>query len=99
MRLGPLQLVSALLLVSIPVPGSIRALAQSPPATGRAADAGGNAESGNFAGSGPIRKVGGDVSAPEVIHTVDAEFSDEARRKGAGGVVLVDFIVGARGWR
>ncbi len=96
MRPGSLQLVSALLSVSISILGSTRAPAQNSPAAGAATDTGSNGGGGSYAG-GPIRKVGGDVSAPAVTHTVDAQFSEEARQKGAGGIVLVNFIVDQRG--
>jgi TonB family protein len=42
-------------------------------------------------------KIGGRVSAPVVIHSVEAEFSDYARRKQICGVNLVSLIVDANG--
>jgi protein TonB len=41
--------------------------------------------------------VGGGVSAPVVIHSVDPEFSDEARRAKYQGVCIVTLIVDAQG--
>jgi TonB family protein len=62
--------------------------------------------SGNGNGYGPgsgwnigggLAKVGGGVSAPVVIHSVDPEFSDEARRAKYQGVCIVTLIVDAQG--
>jgi len=62
--------------------------------------------SGNGNGYGPgtggnvgggIRSVGDGVSAPKVIFSVDAEFSDEARRAKYEGAVLISLIVDAQG--
>jgi TonB family protein len=62
--------------------------------------------SGNGNGYGPgsgwnigggLVRVGGGVSAPVVIHSVDPEFSDEARRAKYQGVCIVTLIVDAQG--
>jgi len=62
--------------------------------------------SGNGNGYGPgtggnvgggLRRVGDGVSAPKVIFSVEAEFSDEARRAKYEGVVLISLIVDAQG--
>jgi TonB family protein len=62
--------------------------------------------SGNGNGYGPgsgwntgggLARVGGGVSAPVVIHSVDPEFSDEARRAKYQGVCIVELIVDAQG--
>ena len=62
--------------------------------------------SGNGNGYGPgtggnvgggLYKVGNGVSKPEVIYSVDAEFSDEARRAKYEGTVIVSLIVDAQG--
>ncbi len=46
---------------------------------------------------GPVYKVGKDVSPPVVIHSVDAQFSDEARRAKYQGVCVISLIVDAQG--
>ena len=46
---------------------------------------------------GGLAKVGGGVSAPVVIHSVDPEFSDEARRAKYQGECTVTLIVDAQG--
>jgi len=46
---------------------------------------------------GGLARVGGGVSAPVIIHSVDPEFSDEARRAKYQGVCIVDLIVDAQG--
>jgi TonB family protein len=52
--------------------------------------------SGGNAGGG-VYQVGGGISAPTVIHSVEAEFSDEARRAKYQGVCMVSLIVDAQG--
>jgi TonB family protein len=44
-----------------------------------------------------LNQVGGRVSAPVPLNTVEAEFSDEARRKNVEGVCLISVIVDAQG--
>ncbi len=46
---------------------------------------------------GGIYHVGGGVSAPSVIYSVDPEYSDEARRAKYTGIVMVSLIVDAQG--
>ena len=50
---------------------------------------------GNFGGG--LYRIGGAVSTPVLIHSVDADFSDEARRNKYQGVALVEIIVDAQG--
>jgi periplasmic protein TonB len=50
---------------------------------------------GNYGGG--LEQIGGRVSAPVLIHSVEAEFSDEARRAKYQGVCLVSLIVDAQG--
>jgi periplasmic protein TonB len=50
---------------------------------------------GNYGGG--LYQVGGGISAPEVVHSVEAEFSDEARRAKYQGVCLISLIVDAQG--
>ncbi len=59
----------------------------------------GNGYGPGFGGNigGGLYRVGGDVSAPVVIHSVDAEFSDEARRAKYQGLALVEIIVDTQG--
>jgi TonB family protein len=52
--------------------------------------------SGGNAGGG-VYQVGGGISAPVVVHSVEAEFSDEARRAKYQGVCMVSLIVDAQG--
>jgi len=47
---------------------------------------------------GGIARVGGGISAPIPLNSVEAEFSDEARRAKYQGVVLVSLIVDAQGY-
>jgi TonB family protein len=62
--------------------------------------------SGNGNGYGPgsggntgggLYRVGGGVSAPVALNSVEAEFSDEARRAKYQGVCLISLIVDAQG--
>jgi periplasmic protein TonB len=46
---------------------------------------------------GGLKQVGGGVSAPQVIYSVDPEFSDEARRAKYQGVCIVSVIVDPQG--
>ena len=55
----------------------------------------GPGQGGNYGGG--IERVGGLVSAPVALNSVEAEFSDEARRAKYQGVVLVAVIVDAQG--
>jgi TonB family protein len=51
---------------------------------------------GGNAGGG-LERIGGRVSAPVVLHSVDPEFSDEARRAKYQGICLISLIVDAQG--
>jgi TonB family protein len=51
---------------------------------------------GGGAGGG-LYRVGGGVSAPVPLNSVEAEFSDEARRAKYQGVCLISLIVDAQG--
>jgi TonB family protein len=55
----------------------------------------GAGEGGGYGGG--VYHVGGGVSPPVLIHSVDAEFSDEARRAKVQGVSVVSLIVDAQG--
>ena len=55
----------------------------------------GPGDGGNTGGG--LYQVGGRISAPEVVHAVEAEFSDEARRAKYQGVCLISLIVDAQG--
>ena len=46
---------------------------------------------------GGIMSVGGGVSAPQVIHSVDAEFTDEARQANFQGSTSIKLIVDSQG--
>jgi TonB family protein len=51
---------------------------------------------GGNAGGG-LYQIGGRVSPPTVLHSVEAEFSDEARRAKYQGVCLISLIVDTQG--
>jgi len=55
----------------------------------------GSGEGGNIGGG--LYRVGGGVSAPQALNSVEAEFSDEARRAKYQGVCLISLIVDAQG--
>jgi periplasmic protein TonB len=57
---------------------------------------GGSAGSGGGDGGG-IMSVGGGVSAPQVIHSVDVEFTDEARQANFQGSASIKLIVDSQG--
>jgi TonB family protein len=46
---------------------------------------------------GGVMSVGGGVSAPKLIHSVDPDFSDAARRAHHEGAVSIQLIVDSRG--
>jgi periplasmic protein TonB len=52
--------------------------------------------SGGNTGGGP-RQIGGGVSSPQVIYSVEPEFSEEARKAKVAGNVLVNLWVGTDG--
>ncbi len=73
---------------------------------GMGSGSGGGMGSGNGNGYGPgsggntgggVYQVGGGVSAPVPLNSVEAEFSDEARRAKYQGVCLITLIVDAQG--
>jgi protein TonB len=55
----------------------------------------GDGTGGNIGGG--LERVGGRVSAPVPLNTVDPEFSDEARRAKYQGICLISLIVDAQG--
>jgi protein TonB len=73
---------------------------------GMGSGSGGGLGSGNGNGYGPgtggntgggLYRIGGSVSAPIALNSVEAEFSDEARRAKYQGVCLIQLIVDAQG--
>jgi protein TonB len=52
--------------------------------------------SGGNTGGGP-RRIGGGVSAPQLLYSVEPEFSEEARKAKVAGNVLVNLWVGTDG--
>jgi len=73
---------------------------------GMGSGAGGGLGSGSGNGYGPgsggnagggVYRVGGGISAPVPLNSVEAEFSDEARRAKYQGVCLIQMIVDAQG--
>ncbi len=74
--------------------------------SGMGTGSGGGLGSGNGNGYGPgyggntgggVYQIGGGVSAPVPLNTVEAEFSDEARRAKYQGVCLISMIVDTNG--
>jgi TonB family protein len=68
---------------------------------------GGGVGSGHGTGQGPgsdrgygggVMSVGGGVSAPEVIHSVQPQFTADARRENFQGIVAVQLIVDPQGF-
>jgi hypothetical protein len=43
---------------------------------------------------GPVRKIGGGVSAPRLLYSVEPQYSEEARSAKLSGKVLVNILVG-----
>jgi TonB family protein len=73
---------------------------------GMGSGSGGGLGSGSGDGFGPgyggnvgggLYKIGGGVSAPVLVHQVDPEFSDEARRAKYQGICTISIIVDANG--
>jgi TonB family protein len=73
---------------------------------GMGTGSGGGLGSGTGNGYGPgyggntgggLYRIGGGVSAPVLVHSVDPDFSDEARRAKYQGVCLISIIVDAQG--
>jgi len=67
---------------------------------------GGGIGSGHGSGVGPgsgggygggLMSVGGGVSAPQVLHSIEPEFTDEARRANFQGSVSIKLIVDSQG--
>jgi periplasmic protein TonB len=67
---------------------------------------GGGIGAGHGSGVGPgggggygggLMSVGGGVSAPQVMHSVDPEFTEEARRANYQGTVSIELIVDSQG--
>jgi TonB family protein len=57
----------------------------------------GNTQANTSTATGEVFQVGGEVSPPSVIHAVDREYSDGARRARYSGVSVVGLIVDAQG--
>jgi TonB family protein len=57
----------------------------------------GNGIGGGGGYGGGVMSVGGGVSAPEVIHSVDPLFTDEARSANLQGTVAIQLIVDSQG--
>lgn len=59
---------------------------------------GGGSGPGTGGGSGGgVMSVGGGVSAPQVVHSVEPEFTEEARRANFEGTVAIQLIVDGQG--
>lgn len=60
---------------------------------------GGGIGSGNASGVGNgLMSVGGGVSAPQVIHSVDPEFTEDARQANFQGTASIQLIVDSQGY-
>jgi periplasmic protein TonB len=60
---------------------------------------GGGIGSGNTSGVGNgLMSVGGGVSAPQVIHSVDPEFTEDARQANFQGTASIQLIVDSQGY-
>lgn len=57
----------------------------------------GNGVGGGGGFGGGVMSVGGGVSAPEVIHSVEPEFTEEARKSNFQGTVAIQLIVDPQG--
>lgn len=57
----------------------------------------GNGVGGGGGFGGGVMSVGGGVSAPEVIHSVEPEFTEEARKASFQGTVAIQLIVDPQG--
>jgi TonB family protein len=55
----------------------------------------GNGSGGNIGGG--VYRVGGGVTAPTILRSVQAEFSDEARRNKYQGLCVIEIIVDEHG--
>ena len=76
------------------------ALASQPRATG--SGLGGGLGAGHGTGAGPgygggLMTVGGGVSAPQVVHSAEPEFTEDARRANFQGNVSIRLIVDSQG--
>jgi TonB family protein len=60
----------------------------------KAGQSGGAVESGSSPG---LDRVGGKVTPPVVLKSVDPEFTDDARRRGVEGICMISVIVNAEG--
>jgi TonB family protein len=87
---------AALLIAFLPVSFSA-AQQPAPPAPTAQAPAPANDVTPNPDGSSGPYKVGGPISAPVVLHFVEARYTDEARRAHYQGVCMVSLIVDAQG--
>jgi TonB family protein len=57
----------------------------------------GNGMGGGGGYGGGLMSVGGGVSAPQVIHAVDPQFTDEARNANLQGTVAIQLVVDSQG--
>jgi TonB family protein len=80
---------------TVPVqPASTIRPAYAPPAATATTTA---TEKDSSQNTGGVYQIGRDITKPQVIHSVNPEFTDEARRDQFEGVVLVGLIVDAQG--
>jgi len=94
--------------VGMPQSPQVAAESQGPGANnGFGFGVGGGIGTGRGSGQGPganggygggVMNVGGGVSAPEVIHSVEPQFTPEARQKDFQGSVAIQLIVDAQGY-
>jgi TonB family protein len=91
MRAGPLQSISALLFVSAILWTPLAAQDSATPGADRAT------APADYRTTTPLRRIGGGVSSPKVLHSVAPQFSEEARKAKFNGVVLINLIVDTNG--
>src|ERR1700751_917103 len=94
----PVWMMAALLFMVAGMAGSSASASAKPlqETEQRAPAASGKTEGPNPDASGKYH-VGDGVSAPQVIYSVDAEFTDKARKKKLNGTCTVGLLVDATG--
>jgi TonB family protein len=95
MRAGSLQILPALFLAAAVLTSpTLSAQDAATPATFGTDSA--TVPAGNSTIS-PLRRIGGGVTPPKVLHTVDPQFSEQARKAKFNGIVLINLIVDTNG--
>lgn len=90
MRAAPLPILLALSIAFALPATTLPAQDATPPADAAATPAPDST-------TAPLRRIGGGVSSPNLLHYVPPQFSEQARAAKFGGVVMVTLIVDAHG--